>query len=177
MKKKGGRRSMSDRFDYETARRDLWDMGLDPDELPEKDAGRRDACLRRNKVDPDRYKPRDRGGHGGSGSEGCYPTSACVRARNLPDSCEELTLLRSFRDSYMMRSEEGRAEVEAYYRTAPEIVRAVNGLPNAGEIWERVYTGVILPAVALIRERRLEEARQLYRSCTLRLRERFAPAK
>ena len=152
-------------------RDDLWEIGLDPDDLLNKDPDQRNAYLRRNKVDPDRYKPYDR--DHSSGVEGCYLTSACVRVRNLPDNCEELTVLRNFRDSYMMGSEEGRAEVKEYYVTAPKIVAAVNGLPNAGEIWERVYPGVILPVVALIKEHRLEEAHRLYQSCTLRLQERF----
>lgn len=49
---------MPDRFDYEAAREDMWDAGLDPDELPEKNPEKRDAYLRKMKMDPNRYKPR-----------------------------------------------------------------------------------------------------------------------
>lgn len=48
---------MSDRFDYETARKDLWDIGMDPDELPERNPERRDDFLRKVKLDPNQYKP------------------------------------------------------------------------------------------------------------------------
>lgn len=94
---------MSDRFDYETARMDLWEQGLAPDELPDKNPERRDAYLRKNRLDPDQYKPYfsrgDHGGYhggGGSGTSGCFLTSVCVQVRNLPDDCEELKTLRDF---------------------------------------------------------------------------------
>lgn len=174
---------MSNRFDYETAREDLWEQGLDPDELPDKSPERRDAYLRKNGVNPDRYKlnpsRRDYGGHGGSGgsgTNGCFLTSACVQARSLPDDCVELKTLRYFRDSYMMSTEQGRQEVEQYYSVAPGIVAAINQSPEVKEIWERLFSGVIVPAVAYIQRGDLSKAHQLYKDCVLRLQKRYAPA-
>lgn len=174
---------MSDRFDYETAREDLWDMGLDPDELPEKDSERRDDYLRRNRINPDRYKPggsrggsdTGRGGYGGSGTGGCFLTSACVHVRNLSDDCEELETLRNFRDSFLMASEQGCAEVKEYYAVAPRIVAAINACNDAEAVWEDLFSTVITPAVAYIKDGRLEEAHQLYRSCVLHLQTRYLP--
>lgn len=34
-------------------------------------------------------------------TSGCYLTSACTKARGLPDNCEELTILRKFRDEWL----------------------------------------------------------------------------
>lgn len=175
---------MSDRFDYETAREDLWEQGLDPDELPDKSPECRDAYLRKNGVNPNRYKPnpsrRDYGSHsrsgGGSGIGGCFLTSACVQARSLPDDCEELKTLRDFRDSYMMSTEQGRQEVEQYYSVAPEIVAAINQSPEAKKIWGELFSMVIAPAVAYIQQGDLSKAHQLYKDCVLRLQERYVPA-
>ena len=47
--------------------------------------------------------------NGGSG--GCYLTTACVVAKNLPDDCEELTALRNFRDTYLRNHENGEEDI------------------------------------------------------------------
>lgn len=174
---------MSDRFDYESAREHLWDSGLDPDDLPEKDPQRRDAYLRKNRIDPDQFKHQGRGnrngpsgnfnGFGGSGTGGCFLTTACVQAKNLSDDCDELETLRVFRDSFMMSTEQGRTEVEYYYGIAPAIVNAINSLPSADEIWNSLFNHVITPAVSLIKCGRLDEAYQLYKNCIFQLQSRF----
>lgn len=172
---------MSDRFDYETAREDLWDMGLDPCELPDKSPERRDAYLRKQNLNPDCYKPstsrRDSGsggyGGGGSGTSGYFLTSACVHAKNLPDDCEELESLRNFRDSFLMATEQGRMEVKEYYTVAPKIVAAIDARSDAGAVWKELFSTVITPAVAYIKDGRQEEAHRLYRDCVLRLQEQY----
>ena len=62
----------------------------------------------------------------GSSSSGCYLTSACTQARGLPDDCEELTVLRAFRDTYVRALPTGEADVRRYYATAPQIVNAIH---------------------------------------------------
>ena len=174
---------MSDRFDYESAREHLWDSGLDPDDLPEKNPQRRDDYLRKNRIDPNQFKPKGRGGQsasgessGGSGTGGCFLTTACVQAKNLPDDCDELETLRIFRDSFMMSTEQGRADVEHYYKLAPAIVNTINNLPNADEIWNSLFERVITPAVSLIKCDRLDDAYQLYKNCVFQLQSCFISA-
>ena len=55
--------------------------------------------------------------------------------RGEADDGPTLTALRRFRDGYMMETEERRALVAAYYRTAPSIVAAI---PAAHPDWERI---------------------------------------
>lgn len=176
---------MSDRFDYESARRRLWEDGLDPDELPEKNPQRRDAYLRKVRINPDQFKPHGRGGpglpggsgdFGGSGTDGCFLTTACVRSKNLPDNCDELETLRAFRDSFMMFTTQGRSEVKAYYKIAPALVEAINSLPDADEIWNSLFDRVIVPAVDLIKHNKLDDAYKLYKNCVLQLQTHFISA-
>mgnify|MGYP003307677071 CR=1 FL=1 len=103
-----------------------------------------------------RYKARN-------DSSGCFLTSACTEARGLPDDCEELTILRAFRDGYMKSLPQGQAEICEYYHIAPAIVEKIRSLPNATEIFDCIYTELVLPCVALIRTEKNEEAYLRYR--------------
>ena len=51
------------------------------------------------------------------GGINCYLTTACCGYKGLPDDCEELTILRKFRDEYVPA-----ILVVEYYKTAPSIV-------------------------------------------------------
>lgn len=100
---------------------------------------------------------------GGSSGGGCYLTSACVKAKGLPDDCHELETLRKFRDEWLKAREGGEKAVLEYYRIAPGITDAINERSDAAEIWERVYRELVLPCVALIEQGKHEDAYELYR--------------
>jgi hypothetical protein len=53
---------------------------------------------------------------------GCFITTACVTYAGLPDDCEELQILRRYRDGYILNLPNGRAMVSEYYRNAQHIV-------------------------------------------------------
>lgn len=107
--------------------------------------------------------PRFIASNGGS-SDGCFLTSACTEARGLPDDCEELTTLRAFRDGYMKSLPQGQADICEYYHTAPAIVEKIHALPNATEVFDRIYTELVLPCVELIHNGKNEEAYTKYRN-------------
>jgi hypothetical protein len=69
-----------------------------------------------------------------NGGVSCYLTTACCEYKGLPDDCEELTILRKFRDEYV--SKELTAE---YYRVAPSIVAKIR---NSNVWMEYVYDTV-----------------------------------
>lgn len=104
-----------------------------------------------------RYK--DKSGY----SSGCFLTSACTEARGLPDDCEELTTLRAFRDGYMRSLPHGQADICLYYHVAPAIVDKIRALPNATEVFDEIYTELVLPCVELIRSGSYESAYTKYR--------------
>ncbi len=165
----------ADGFDYENAKRDIFDNGGDPDYLDEWDSGKRDKFLRDMGLDPKDYG----GGQKKSGGsdEGCFVTTACVKARGLSDDCEELTVLRRFRDGYVKARDGGTEDVQTYYDLAPQVVRRIDAMENAAEIWDGVYSEMVAPCVALIRQGKPEAAYRLYKSYTLRLAAASAPGK
>lgn len=55
----------------------------------------------------------------------CFLTTACCEYMGLPDDCEELTVLRKFRDEYVPKE-----LVEEYYRIGPKIVEKVKDSPS-----------------------------------------------
>lgn len=98
----------------------------------------------------------------------CFLTTACVRSCNLPDDCEDLTVLRDFRDSYMNRTGEGRLLVEQYYEVAPVIVETIHRQRDAKEIYERLYE-IISDCVSAIKDERFEAALQRYKQMVTEL--------
>jgi hypothetical protein len=69
----------------------------------------------------------------------CFLTTACVRYFGLPDNCEQLTILRNYRDTYLGASDEGRELVEEYYRIAPVLVRKINKDSKRAGIYTYIY--------------------------------------
>lgn len=101
-------------------------------------------------------------------AENCFLTSACVGYMGKPDDCEELTVLRAFRDGYMSKTEEGKALVEEYYRIAPEIVKKIDASPERDKYYGYI-SSVVEKCVALIGQARNEEALAEYRAMVLEL--------
>lgn len=109
---------------------------------------------------------------GETSSGGCYLTSACVEARGLPDDCEELTILRRFRDEWLKNQPGGLEEVVEYYATAPGIVERINAQPNAKVIWNELYETLVAPCVQLIQAGEMERAHEQYRDTAKKLAQR-----
>lgn len=109
-----------------------------------------------------------------SSSSGCFLTSACVEAKNLPDDCYELTTLRAFRDDYMRSIPEGAADICEYYHVAPGIVEKIRQLPNAMDVFNQIYDELVTPCVKLIEEGKNKEAHEAYRNYVLKLRTEYA---
>ena len=95
-------------------------------------------------------------------SSGCYLTSACIEAQGLPDNCEELTVLRNFRDNWLKKQPGGLAEIAEYYAIAPGIVTKINQQSGAKEIWHELYETLVVPCVRLIQAGKMDEAHRRY---------------
>lgn len=103
----------------------------------------------------------------------CYLTTACIRAKGLPDDCFELTTLRSFRDTYLMTTEAGKRDICYYYQIAPHIVAAIEEKADALPIWEQLYDRLIIPCVKMIVAGSYEEAYRLYKKVSIHLEKDF----
>lgn len=165
---------MSD-FNYDKAEADLYDSGCPySEEIYDYGTDRgRDEFLRENGLDPSKYyNDRSSGGYSGNNnSGGCYLTSACIESRKLPDNCEELEILRLFRDNYLAQRQGGKADIEQYYEIAPKIVDAINRKSNSKDIWNEVYSDLVVPCVEMIRSKEYEKAYSLYQNYALKLRD------
>ena len=82
----------------------------------------------------------------------CYITGAVCRTQGKPDDCYELTAFRRFRDQVLLRSEEGRALVEEYYRLAPAIVTSVGLCQDEAAVYDSVYQNYLLPCLTLLEQ-------------------------
>ena len=96
----------------------------------------------------------------------CYITTAVCRDRGLPDDCEELRVLRRFRDEVLLQTADGRRDVAEYYRLAPPIVAMVARRPDARELLNGWYGQYIRPAVDAAKHGRYGEAHALFRELT-----------
>ena len=85
------------------------------------------------------------------------------------DNCEELTLLRWFRDNFV-----DREDIEHYYITAPIIVSAINNNEYCNEIYESIYYRVIKECVEAINRGDFDFAYQRYKESILELEELYA---
>lgn len=92
----------------------------------------------------------------------CYITTAVCESMGKPDDCYELTVLRSYRDGYMMQSEEGRELVEEYYDTAPFLVQVLNMHPDREQIYNDIYQNYLEPCIQCIEKNENEECRNIY---------------
>ncbi len=75
----------------------------------------------------------------GSGSDGCFLTTACCEYKGLPDDCYELETMRKFRDNYIAKQSYGEKLIKDYYAEAPAIVEKINNSENSEEILEKMY--------------------------------------
>ncbi|MDA0704371.1 MAG: hypothetical protein O3A96_14235 [Proteobacteria bacterium] len=80
--------------------------------------------------------------------EGCFLTTATCGVIGLPDDCFELRALRRFRDRYMTRTADRRAEIADYYAQAPTIAARLAAEPG-GRSLRGLYRSTILPCVVL----------------------------
>lgn len=93
---------------------------------------------------------------------GCFITTAICELDSLPDDCEELTILRKFRDDYMLPDTEMAAMVREYYECAPAIVSRIRALPNGVAVFRILQQNYLLPAIVQIRNGDMESALTYY---------------
>lgn len=107
-------------------------------------------------------------------SGGCYLTSACVEAKGLADDCKQLQSLRNFRDGYLRGTEGGEKEIAEYYLVAPKIVENIKKRNDSIDIFETIYEELIEPCVSFIEQGNNNQAHELYKEYTLRLKQKYA---
>ena len=92
----------------------------------------------------------------------CYVTTAVCQSQNKPDDCYELTLLRHYRDTYMMETPEREQIVKEYYNIAPTIVKHISQTDRADEIYEQIWEEYLQPCIRLIEAKEPDSCEELY---------------
>ena len=103
----------------------------------------------------------------------CFITTATCKSKNLPDDCHELTTLRSFRDTFMKKNPEMKAEVEEYYKIAPVICATINKLENSDEIYDSIRNLYLNDAVKAVDKQELQKAHDIYKKMVLDLKSKY----
>lgn len=103
----------------------------------------------------------------------CFITTACIKAKNLPDDCYELETMRKFRDGYVRSLPNGDAVIKEYYDIAPKIVEAIGKEPNGDEIFKDLYTKLVVKCVRYIEKNQNEEAYDVYQNTVSRLKQEY----
>ena len=155
---------------------DLWGAGVLEERSSVVDPGR---CLYRcgkNELHRRAYFQGDSLAGGGRTKKGkrCFLTTACAEAKGLDDNCEELQVLRSFRDDYLLQTADGRDLVSAYYALAPELMAHIDRQVDAQAIYANLYED-IAQAVLYVKTGRKGEALDVYRMMVRELQKTYGP--
>lgn len=102
---------------------------------------------------------------------GCYLTTACLKHQkeSFKDDCDELTILRWFRDQYVTRE-----DIEYYYDIAPVIIDCINEMPNSDLIYDYIYQNVVTVCVDAIKKGDYNFAYERYKNSVYLLEEQYA---
>ncbi len=92
----------------------------------------------------------------------CYITTAACEVLGMEDTCYELNLLRSYRDEFMAKKENGFELIQKYYDVAPSIVKHINSRADKQEIYVSIWDQYIVPCIRYIEEGRNEECEEMY---------------
>lgn len=103
----------------------------------------------------------------------CYITTAVCEYQNKPDDCYELEILRGYRDTYLMQTEEGRSLIREYYDIAPRIVWAIDMQPDKDKIYQELYSEYLMPCIHYVEEECNEACKDLYVDMVRSLEKRF----
>ncbi|MGF7001782.1 hypothetical protein M2145_000398 [Lachnospiraceae bacterium PF1-21] len=113
---------------------------------------------------------------GGFKKKLCYITTAVCAEQGKPDNCQELEILRNYRDTYLMHSLDGRALVEEYYEIAPVLVMMLDMQKNRQELYGEIYEESLLPCLEAIASGDYEGCKDKYKAMVNGLRGKYLPS-
>jgi len=99
-----------------------------------------------------------------SSTGNCFITSACMNhyLDTFDDNCEELTILRWFRDNFVPKK-----DIKHYYHTAPAIVSAIDEMHDKDAVYDYIYESVVYTCVDAIKRGDYHFAYERYKNSIL----------
>ena len=107
-------------------------------------------------------RKRNRGSGRRKGSGGCFITTAVCLSLNKPDDCIELSMMRMFRDNWLVNQKNGINIIEEYYRIAPLIVEEINACHDNAQIYKHIWEIYLYPFFKLISSGNNRKAKSVY---------------
>ncbi|ONI39403.1 hypothetical protein AN639_05445 [Candidatus Epulonipiscium fishelsonii] len=92
----------------------------------------------------------------------CFITTVVCQYYGKPDDCEELTILRNYRDNWLSQQVDGKLLIAEYYNTAPLLVSLLCSSSEYEYYCELLWKIYIIPCIELIKNNKLEECKNLY---------------
>lgn len=125
-----------------------------------------DICMSSRYVDCADYKNASR----------CFITSAVCLTLGKSDNCEELTVMRLFRDEWLRKQPGGLERIEEYYNIAPVIVAQIDKSPERERIYAGIYEKYILPCVKNAKVKNFVESNRIYMTMVEVLKAKYCQA-
>lgn len=95
-------------------------------------------------------------------SDGCFITTAVCDSFRKPDNCYELTMFRAFRDNWLKKQTDGQQLIAQYYTIAPKIVKNIDKLVDADEIYLHIWNKYLKPCLSYIEHGKNEQCKSVY---------------
>lgn len=92
----------------------------------------------------------------------CYVTTAVCQNMHKGLECEELRLIKGFRDQYLAGTSEGRDMIDAYYDIAPTIVKRIDKSEHSDDVYAFLWNNYIKPCVDNIKAGDNENCKTVY---------------
>ena len=108
-----------------------------------------------------------------SSSSTCVITTAACQTLSAADDCEELQLLRWFRDAHLQDTAEDEAIVREYYRVGPLITDSIGKTPDPHGVYRYLWNQYIAPSCAAVRAEQWSAAKSIYIQMVKELCEKF----
>lgn len=92
----------------------------------------------------------------------CFITTAVCEFFGKNDDCEELMILREYRDNWLRKQPGGSGLITEYYNSAPLIVSKLKKSKNYSSYCETLLSRFINPCLELIRQGKYDECKERY---------------
>lgn len=110
---------------------------------------------------------------GGFKQKLCYVTTAVCKALKKPQNCPELTVMKKYRDEYLMQQENGAQTIQEYYDIAPTIVKRIEKEAEPEVKYQYLWEHYLKFCLALIEAGQYEECREKYTEMVEELRKQY----
>lgn len=106
-------------------------------------------------------------------SSGCFITTAAVKNICAADDCDELEIMRNFRDSFINKTDIGQSLTLEYYRVAPIIVQHIDNDPDCDKIYQNIWRNYITQSLICIKNGAKKKAQIIYINMVQMLAEKY----